>query len=334
MWSRNSYAPFRISFAGGGTDVPPYVERSGGVVVNATIDRGVTTRFASDGLPLEISSRDLLESHTFGIRVGRKSGVMDRLVSLMQENKVTTGKISINSDVPPGSGLGSSSALTISMLQILDSIKGNKDVSADDIAARALEIERNFLHIALGKQDPYAIASAGFKKVEFGVDGGVKYSFLKNEEFVSDLESRCLLVYTGKTRESSRLLRRQMELSGKGEARVIESLNSIRKIAESIYRAAENGDMEEFCELVNEGWALKRNLGEGITNDRVEGIISVAMKNGSRAARLLGGGAQGFILLIAGDSRISELQRRMMSVSKFVIRVSLRDQKRFLEIGK
>ncbi len=92
--------------------------------------------------------------------------------------------------------------------------------------------------------------------------------------------------------------------------------------------------MEEFCELVNEGWALKRNLGEGITNDRVEGIISVAMKNGSRAARLLGGGAQGFILLIAGDSRISELQRRMMSVSKFVIRVSLRDQKRFLEIGK
>ncbi|MCL4332594.1 MAG: kinase [Candidatus Thermoplasmatota archaeon] len=325
MWVLDSYAPFRISFAGGGTDVSPYVEKNGGVVVNSTIDRGVITRYSPDGLPLEVSSRDLLESHTFGMKVSDQSGVMERLLTLMQGHGVTDGKLSISSDVPPGSGLGSSSALTISILQILDAIRNVEEKGNEDTAARALGIERDFFHIALGKQDPYAIANAGFKKVEFLPGGEVRYTFLKNDSFRNELEKRCLLVYTGMTRESSKLLRRQMELSERGEGKVIDSLNAIRKTAESIFRSAENGDIDDFCDLINQGWKLKRNLGEGVTNERVESIISTAMNNGAQAARLLGGGSQGFILLVSRESGINELQRKMMEASKFVIRTSFQD---------
>ncbi|MCL4328892.1 MAG: kinase [Candidatus Thermoplasmatota archaeon] len=327
MLTVQSYAPARISFAGGGTDVPPYVDAYGGVVVNATIDRGVTVRFTDDSQPMEISSRDLLESHTFGMNVRGKGRVIGRIVDLFGGNGLSSGRISINSDVPPGSGLGSSSALTIALLQLLDHLRGKEDGSPEDLASRALEIERESFGIALGKQDPYAIAIGGFKKVEFLKGGGSRYSYIKNLEFMRTVERRSLLVYTGKTRESSTLLRRQMEMSKRGEKETISSLDDLKRIALSTFDSAERGDFDEFCSLINEGWQIKKR-GSGVSNETVDSIISTALKNGARAARLLGGGSQGFILLISEESRMRELQRSMMSVSRFAIRVSLDGKKR------
>ncbi len=319
MWDITSYSPLRISLVGGGTDIPPYIDTHGSSVINTTIDRGVSLRYRYDHEPLEISSRDYFRSSVGGARRSR-TGISGQIADLFAEFGIDKGRVLINSDVPPGSGLGSSSALILAALNLIHSIRG-ETISRKDLAESAYRLEKDTFHIMLGKQDPYSIAFGGFKHLEFK-NGGYNINYFDpKSDFVKRLESSMLIVYTGKTRESSAILQDQVRRSERNEKNTIGSLDRLLSLSYEMKTAMENSDFNRVCSLVNRGWEIKKTLGTKVTNDRVEKIISAALSNGGKAARLLGGGSQGFVLVLS-DSPLIELQRKMLLHSKFVVRVS------------
>jgi D-glycero-alpha-D-manno-heptose-7-phosphate kinase len=313
------YSPLRISFAGGGTDISPFFENYGGAVLNSTIDRGIIIRYNDDGAPLEISSRDFLR--TALISSSNNTSMENRIIGMFIENGIKTGKIIMNGDVPPGSGLGSSSALINGIIMLIYAIK-NKSVDPYELAAESYNIEKNKFDIVLGKQDPYAISVGGLKYMEFKKDGEVTQNFDLNDPFIGELEKSIMLVYTGRTRESSKSLQDQVSKSEQGDKKTVESLKKMRDLALQMSKALKAHNRDEVCNIINEGWKIKKSLGTNITNARIEEIIAYAFDSGAKSAKLLGGGADGFILLIANKNDIGALQEKMRSKSDFVIRIS------------
>jgi len=319
MWDVVSYSPLRVSLAGGGTDIPPYSDLYGSAVVNATIDRGVTLKYNFDQKPLEISSRDFFRSSIAGKHTRRK-GLQEKLADLFTDFGISKGASLINSDVPPGSGLGSSSSLILAALNLIHSVRG-ENVSREELAAEAYRLEKEYFGITLGKQDPYAIAFGGFKYMQFSKDAFDISFFDESSDFINKLQSSMLLVYTGKTRESSRILKEQVSLSGKGDKKIIERLDRVKQLAVEMKVAIEKEDLSTLCSIINRGWELKKSLGSQVSNPTVDNIIEKAFSYGALAARLLGGGSQGFVLVISDPGNV-DLQKEMLNHSTFAVRVS------------
>ncbi|MEM0158988.1 MAG: kinase, partial [Thermoplasmataceae archaeon] len=292
----------------------------GGAVVNATIDRGVMISYTPDDFDLEISSRDFVRSIVVSNHE-RPVDALESMYKLLEQEGINTGRIAVTSGVPPGSGLGSSSALVTALISMIYSIKGIT-IEPGKIASEAYRIERDLFGVTLGRQDPYAIAIGDFKYMEFHGDSFRIVPLNSNAPFVSELEKRILLVYTGRTRESSKVLREQVELTMRGEARTLEVLSEIKRSADQAMDAARKGSIEEFAKIMNTGWELKKKLGSGVTNQKIDSIISAAHENGAIAARLMGGGSEGFVLAISRKGELGKLQKAISDYSDFAIRVS------------
>ncbi len=317
-----AYSPFRVSFAGGGTDISPFVDSYGSALINTTIGRGVTVRYVDDPYPVEVSSRDFLISSVPGSSGRGKRHIGKQLVELIRRFGITTGKFLINSDVPPGSGLGSSSALITALVKIIDTIRGSSGGSSA-LAESSFKIERDFMGIMLGKQDPYAIAKGGFKFMEFGGDNVSVSYFSPDNAVLKYIDAHSLIIYTGKSRESSKVLRAQVGAVSQRSTQVIETLLRIKQISFEMKSAVENEDLDGFIDLVNRGWEEKKKLSPIVTNERIDGIIKEGFRSGAVAARLLGGGSEGFIFMLSGEDELFNLQSDMMKHSKFVVRISI-----------
>lgn len=315
-----AYSPFRISFGGGGTDISPFCDKYGGAVINTTIDRGVTIKYTPDNYDLEISSRDFLKSFLIG-RTNGENDVLNKMSELFQSRGITKGRLTINSGVPPGSGLGSSSALTTAMLKLIYHIQG-KETDPWNLAREAFKLEHEYFGVTLGKQDPFAVSLGGLKYMEFSAGGETSMNLSEHRDFLLELEKRTLLVYTGNTRESSSVLQEQVEKSEKGEENVVSNLVKMRNLATEMKNAVVESEFSRFTDALNHGWTLKKKLGEKITNTRVDEMIDFALSNGAEAAKLMGGGSDGFLLVISGHEKVEQLQKSLMDKSGFVVRVS------------
>jgi D-glycero-alpha-D-manno-heptose-7-phosphate kinase len=314
----SSYSPLRVSFAGGGTDISPFLEKYGTSVLNTTIDKGVYVSYVEDSSPLEITSRDFLKTIVFGAENG--SNFQEKIMELFIKNGISKGRIYINGEVPPGSGLGSSSAMVNSMIRIIQEINGEYSGTLD-LAKKSYETERHHFNITLGIQDPYAIAEGGFKYMES--DGSYfMFQHLEDSRIMEKLEEGMIIAYTGSTRESSEALKEQVIKSERGEKDILENLNHLRQIARDLLKSTEDSNWANFCRKVNEGWEIKKSLGKNISGEKVEKIIGIAMSNGAKAARLLGGGMQGFVLILAEKSDVWRIQNQLKMLSEFVLRVS------------
>ncbi|GGM71748.1 GHMP kinase [Thermogymnomonas acidicola] len=318
-----SYSPFRITFGGGGTDIEPFISTHGGFVVNATIDRGVRVSYKDDGHSLEISSRDLLRSYIVG--ANEHTEVLDRMVELLEVNGVKRGRILLNGDVPPGSGLGSSSALITATLRLIGELRGAVDPPGK-MAEEAYDIEMNRFGVTLGRQDPYAIAIGGFKGMAFRGKEFTVHPIQVGSRIFSEIDGGTILVYTGKTRESTEALKDQVQASRSGDMETIGNLERMKDVAEKMLHSALSGDLDGFYSLVNAAWEIKKRLGSRVTSERVERIIGTALSSGARAARLMGGGRDGFVLVLCRPGDVDRIQSRLMSESEFVFRVSLDPQ--------
>ena len=315
-----AHSPLRVSFIGGGTDISPFTERYGGAVLNTTINMGVSARYVYDNYPLEIASRDLISSYLSG---AHGKTILDELSKELSDGGLKMGKIHINGDVPPGSGLASSSAL-VTALTALGSYASGKKLLGGALALKAYNIERNRLGILLGYQDPYAIAIGGFKFMEFR--GLAKYSierFRKSKSLIDYVSSHMLLAYTGSTRESSAALREQVTQSKRKGSKTTERLLHLKQLAFEARDCVRSSDIAGFTQTINKGWNVKKELSSGVSNKRIESLIALGMRNGALAGRLLGGGSDGFVMFIVKDGFMVHLQKALIRKYKFVVRASI-----------
>ena len=294
-------APLRISFAGGGTDVEPYPSEHGGCVLSATIDlyafASLTPRsdgehkvFADDGSTAHYATPEELVF----------DGHLDLVKAVLRHMAPDTGlDLHLSGDAPPGSGLGTSSALVVAMLAAVAE-QTRVPLTPYELARRAYQVERVDLMQAGGMQDQYAAAFGGFNFIEFhGGDRVVVNPLRIPADVVNELHGSLLLCHTGITRKSGGILRRQVEAYREGRAESLAALERIKELTLELKEALLTGDLGRFSEGLNEGWKHKQRLAEGISNQRIDELYDRALDAGATAGKLLGAGGGGYLLLFS-----------------------------------
>jgi D-glycero-alpha-D-manno-heptose-7-phosphate kinase len=287
-----SQTPYRVSFAGGGTDLPAYYRREFGAVLSVTIDQHIYVtlhrRFEST---IRVSYSHTEVARTIDDVKHELVREAMRMVEIDEPLEITT-----IGDVPSGTGMGSSSSLTVGLLTALYGYQ-HRIVSPKLLAERACRVEIDILNKPIGRQDQYAAAFGGLNYFRFNPDDTVDVEPVPcRAETLSELEQRALLLYTGQTRDANLILEQQSNIA---EDR-FEVFRAMRDLADEMRHAlAGEGDLDRFASLLHEGWELKRSLGCGISNDQINEWYTVARRAGAVGGKLLGAGGGGFVLLIA-----------------------------------
>ncbi len=284
--------PYRVSFAGGGTDLPAFYEREAGAVLSVAVNHHMyvtvsprferTTRVAYTRVEIS-ETLDEIE-HTL-VREAL------RMTELGPYTEITTV-----GDVPAGTGMGSSSSLTVGLLNALYAYKGQV-TSARKLAEEACRIEIDILKKPIGRQDQYAAAFGGVNYIRFNSNHSVNVEPVPCRPVnLRGLEDRVLLLYTGKRRDADTILKAQSE----GTASRFSTLSQMRDLAAAMRDALTGeGNLDEFARLLHEGWELKRSLGFGITMQEVDEWYQAARHAGAQGGKLLGAGGGGFLLVMA-----------------------------------
>jgi D-glycero-alpha-D-manno-heptose-7-phosphate kinase len=287
-----SQTPLRIGLLGGGTDLPGYYREHGGRVLNCALDKYVYVivkqRF-DDAIYVNYSKKEI---------VSRVDDLEHELVrEAMHMAGVVNGvEITTLADIPSGggSGLGSSSAVTVGLLQALFAYQG-RQVSGEELAQRACTIEIDRCHKPIGKQDQYIAALGGIRDIRFGPGDEV----LAQELGLSAADRRALqqqimLFYTGVTRSADSILVEQRANIGSTRPQ----LDLLRDLAGFAADRLRNGDVDAIGPALRESWEAKRKLAAGVSNDEVDAAVTRALDAGASGAKLTGAGGGGFLLVI------------------------------------
>ena len=287
-----SQTPYRVSFAGGGTDLPAFYRQEQGAVLSTTIDQHIYVTIHRRFEPtIRVSySRTETASTLEEVQHELVREAMRR-VEIDEPLEITT-----IGDVPAGTGMGSSSSLTVGLLAALYGYR-HRVVSPRLLAEQACRIEIEVLGKPIGRQDQYAAAFGGVNYIRFNPDETVDVEPVPcRAETLSELEQRILLVYTGQTRDANAILRQQSDAT----ADRMDVLRAMRELADGMRHAlAGEGDLDQFAALLHEGWERKRSLGCGISTGHVDEWYEAARRAGAVGGKLLGAGGGGFLLLIA-----------------------------------
>lgn len=313
--------PLRVSFAGGGTDVMPYPKERGGCVLSVTIDMYAFASlrpreepdyrvFTDDGDARYRSAEDLVFD-----------GHHDLVKACLRSMAPETGlDLHLFCDAPPGSGLGSSSALVVAMLAAVAE-HTHTPMTPYELAHRAYEVERKDLRQAGGLQDQYACTFGGFNFIEFLAEDRVVVNPLRIPSDVqNELHGSMLLCYTGMTRKSGGILRRQVDDYVSGRRESVEALEQIKALALDLKEALLTGDVEGFAEILDDSWRAKRRLTEGITNPRIDDLYAQAKAAGALAGKLLGAGGGGYLLLLCPFDRRPEVAQAMEGAGARIVK--------------
>ncbi len=291
--------PLRMSFVGGGSDLPSYYRQFGGAVVSTAIDKYVyvtVNKKFDDGIRIAYSRNE---------EVASVNDIHHPLVKATMQMLDMKGGIEITTiaDIPSqGTGLGSSSSFTVGLINALSAYKGQY-VSADDLGAQSSHVEIDLCGEPIGKQDQYAAAFGGFNFIEFRPDDSVLVTpIITRAETLHRLQDDCLLFYTGITRSASNLLKKQSEemTSQKSKQDVMQKMVGW---AHALRRELQNNNIEAFGEILHENWELKKSLTAGISSESIDDWYNTARKAGALGGKLLGAGAGGFILFYAPKER-------------------------------
>ena len=294
-------APLRLSFGGGGTDVSPFKEREGGCVLSATINRYThgTLRARGDS-QVRIEALDFGTSVDYDIReVPSYDGKLDlakAAIKVMLADAVAGFDLFLHSDVPPGSGLGSSSAVVVTLVALLAQHAKLK-LTDYEIAELAYRIERHELGIRGGYQDQYAAAFGGFNFIEFSGNRVTVNPLRVHPDSVSELELNLLLGYAGAPRFSSHIIEDQVGRYERGEQASVQSLRRLKELAIQMKAALLQGRLTEFAQLLHEEWMAKKQLSDRISTPYVEALYEAARNAGALGGKVAGAGGGGFMML-------------------------------------
>jgi len=214
--------------------------------------------------------------------------------------------IFLASQVPPGTGLGSSSSVAVSMIKALAFWCG-LDLGPAEVAELACYIEIEKLGMPIGKQDQYAAAFGGLNCITFSRDGVTVEPLLISPKTRETLESRLMLFFTGSSRQSSTILRRQKQASQEGDKETVRRLDAIKELGFEVRTVLERGDMDSFGDLLHQGWMEKRRLAEGITNPFLDQCYETAQDCGALGGKITGAGGGGFLMLYCPEERQVEV---------------------------
>src|SRR5215469_5393766 len=291
-------APLRISFAGGGTDVPPYPEREGGCVLNATINH-----YAWGSLRAREDGRIRIESVDLGISLDceelRLDGRLDLVKATILRFQAQDSKgfdVFLHSDAPPGSGLGSSSSLIVGLVGLVKEFQG-LPLTDYEVAHMAYLIERQDLQIQGGHQDQYASSFGGFNFIEFYRDRVIVNPLRIHQDVVNELEHNLLLCYTGTTRRSDHIIEDQTERVVNREAATVTALRDQKQLAVDMKNALLRQRLEDFGDLLHSAWISKKHISPRISNPRIDEMYEVARENGALGGKITGAGGGGYMLL-------------------------------------
>lgn len=293
--------PLRISFAGGGTDVPPFPQEEGGCVLSATI-----TRYATGTLSPRRDDQIGIHSVDFGMSVQYSladkliyDGKLDLVKAAIKSVGSDNNKgfdLFLHSEAPPGSGLGASSAMMVTLVGLLKEFK-NLPMSDYDVADLAYIIERKDLGIQGGLQDQYAAAFGGFNFIEFLSDRVIVNPLKISADVINELQYNLLLCYTGKTRLSGHIIEDQVQRYERGEVTTIQALRDLKQLTVEMKNALLRRQLNYFGELLHEEWVHKRRVSARISNPELDNLYDIARQNGAIGGKISGAGGGGFMML-------------------------------------
>ncbi len=301
--------PFRISFAGGGTDLRAFYSVEQGAVTSTAIDKymyvTVSRRFDRT-LRVSYSRTEIVES---------VAEIAHPIVREALTHCEIQGQIEITSvaDIQAGTGVGSSSSFTVGLLAALHAFKGEY-ASPETLASEACEIEIKRLGEPIGKQDQYIAAYGGMKHIRFNPDETVFVDpIICSDTTRTRLRDNLLLLFTGRRRNAGDILRPQQE-------KTPERLDSLRQLRDLAFRTADvlrgGDDIAELGCILHEGWMLKKRVNPGITDGEIDGFYERARRAGAVGGKLLGAGGGGFLLLYCEEANRERVRQALSELKE------------------
>ena len=312
-----SRAPLRLGLAGGGTDVSPYCDTYGGAVLNATIDLYAYTILtpASDGR-VRFDAPDIDQTHA-----GPADGDLDdcplplhravyrRIVGDFNGGAPLPCRLTTFCDAPPGSGLGTSSTMTVSLIKAFVEWL-NLPLGEYEIAHLAFEVERIDAGLAGGRQDQYAATFGGVNFMEFGAEDRVIVNPLRIKNWiVSELETSLVLFDSGVSRASAAIIREQTD--NLSQPASLAAMHAIRADAFRMKECLLRGEFAAFADVMRRSWDAKKSLAGAISNDRLDRVVTAGLDAGARAGKVSGAGGGGFIMFLVPPERRVDVIRAL-----------------------
>jgi len=292
-------APLRLSLAGGGTDLEAYYAKYGGAVISTTIDKYFYVIASPNDAPhIQVSSSDYAMFYRYGFDEPPLWDGDLRLPKVIIDHfGIHTGlSVFLASQVPPGTGLGSSSTVAVALIKAMAAfcrISMNKEAVAD----LACQVEIDKLGMPIGRQDQYAAAVGGLNYMEFS-SAGVRVSPIDlSHEVTSRLEQRLMLFFTGRSRNSAQILSEQKRSSERNRGTVINSLHTIKQAAIELREELRRGNIDSVGECLDRSWSAKRKLAPGITDPWIDQWYEAARDAGAAGGKITGAGGGGFLVL-------------------------------------
>jgi len=305
--------PFRVSFAGGGSDLPEFYRRSPGAVLSCTIDKAMYIAvhpYFHDKIRIKYSRTEDVAS-----AAEVEHPLVRECLNLVGIERGM--EIASFADVPAGTGMGSSSAFTVGLLHALWARSGQRP-TARELAAAACEIEIERAGEPIGKQDQFAAAYGGLNFIQFKPDESVEVDPVScSAKTLDELSRRLMLFYIGLERPAASILSEQGR--NMADQHKFRSVQRMVELATELKSALEKDQLDSFGDILDEGWKLKRGLASGISNDLVEASYRAAREAGAAGGKLLGAGSGGFLLLSCGSAEQAQVRQALAGLREMPV---------------
>jgi len=307
-----SRAPLRVGLAGGGTDVSPYSDVYGGCILNATINMfAYTTIETRDDGRVNFEALDIEKTYQGDASANIKlsgdlilhKAIYNRVVKDFNKNQPLSLNVITHSDAPPGSGLGSSSTMVVSILAAYRELL-KLPLGEYDLAHLAFEIEREDCKLSGGKQDQYAATFGGVNFMEFHKESVLVNPLRIRADILNELESQIVLYFTGISRDSGKIIDDQIKAAGDTDnSKSLESLHLVKQHAFAMKECLLRNEISGMSAILKASWEAKKGTSSSISNPHVEKISALALENGATSLKLSGAGGGGFMMIFVEPTK-------------------------------
>ncbi|MFL5628353.1 MAG: GHMP kinase [Ktedonobacteraceae bacterium] len=306
-------APMRISFGGGGTDLEAYYAKYGGLVVSTAINKYfyavITTDESYDLQVISADYRSLFRHSPYNDLFWNGDLALPK--AILHHFGIRRGiNLFVASEVPPGTGLGSSSAAAVTMVRAISTLL-EQPMTKQQVAELASYIEIKKMGMPIGKQDQYASTFGGLNKITFTSEGVTVEPVKIAPDVERTLERRLMLFFTGSSRESTSILKHQRKSTQEQDGSVLQALHNIKQMAVEVQACLERGDLDEFARLVHYSWQEKRRLVPGLSTGFIDECYALALEHGASAGKITGAGGGGFLLIYCQEKAQDAVTRAL-----------------------